>query len=70
MVSNSQRSSSSGYYWLHTLTGIVAFVVSYALHKSIWWGVLHWFFGVWYVLYAIIAYNSQIGPAVKALFGF
>ena len=68
-MSNSQSSSSSGYYWLHILTGIVAFVVSYALHKSVLWAILHWMFGLWYVLYAVIAYNSQILPAVKALFG-
>ena len=46
-----------------------AFLISFALHKSILWALLHAFFGLFYIIYAIITYGSQIDPAVRALFG-
>ena len=46
-----------------------AFLISFALHKSILWALLHALFGLFYIIYAIIMYGSQIDPAIRALFG-
>lgn len=50
------------------LGGLFAAVLSAALNHSFWWGVLHFFFGWFYVLYALIARSHEIFPAIKQMF--
>lgn len=60
------RSSGGG---LTFIFAIIAAVLSAALNHSFWWGVLHFFLSWIYVLYVLIARSSEIGPALKAMFG-
>jgi len=48
---------------------VVAVIISVALNHSFWWGLLHFFCGWLYVLYAVLARGREIVPAVKAMFG-
>lgn len=49
--------------------GIIAAVLSSALNHSFWWGLLHFFLGWIYVLYAVLVHSDKLGPALKAMFG-
>ena len=48
---------------------LIAVVISAALNHSFWWGVLHFLLGWIYVIYALLVYNKEIFPALKAFFG-
>lgn len=48
---------------------ILAAVISAALNHSFWWGLLHFFCGWLYVLYALLARSNEIVPALKIMFG-
>lgn len=48
---------------------IPAAIISAALNHSFWWGLLHFFCGWFYVLYAVLARGREIIPALKAMFG-
>jgi hypothetical protein len=52
-----------------TIGIIAAFVISYALHKSVLWAIFHLLLSWVYVLYAIVVYNTEIIPAIQKLFG-
>lgn len=48
---------------------ILAAILSAALNHSFWWGVLHFFFGWLYVVYAVIFRTKEIWPALSKMFG-
>lgn len=52
-----------------TIGCVVAAVVSAALNHSFWWGLLHFFCGWLYILYAAVVRSQEIVPALKLMFG-
>lgn len=63
----SDNSSSSGGSCIG-LGSIIAVILSAALNHSFWWGLLHFFFGWGYVLYAVLFRTKEILPALRAMF--
>ena len=47
---------------------VVAMVLSVALNHSFWWGLLHFFLGWFYVIYAVLFRTKEIAPALKSMF--
>lgn len=47
---------------------IAAAIISAALNHSFWWGVLHFFLGWAYILYAAFYRTKEILPALKDMF--
>lgn len=50
------------------LGSIVALVLSVALNSSFWWAILHFFFGWFYVAYAVLFRTKEIWPAIQRMF--
>ncbi len=50
------------------LGSVCSVILSAALNHSFWWGVLHFFCGWFYVLYAALFRTKEIVPALKAMF--
>lgn len=46
--------------------GAVAAIMSWTVNKSIGWSVVHFFCGLFYVLYAACAHNEELTEALKA----
>lgn len=61
--------TTTSYSYTFVPFGLIASVISYALNHSVGWAILHWIFGCFYILYAIITRGKDIIPAVKALLG-
>ncbi len=51
------------------LWSIPACIISYALNRSFWWALLHFFCGGFYIIYVVFARGREIGPALKWMFG-
>lgn len=66
-MSDCNCKSNTNYYSLIPF-GFIAAVVSYALNHSFWWAVLHWFFGSFYLIYAVCERGKEILPALSKLF--
>jgi hypothetical protein len=47
--------------------GIAAAAMSWVVNKSIGWAVVHFFCGVFYVLYASCAHTEEINAAIEAV---
>jgi hypothetical protein len=47
--------------------GVVAAAMSWVVNKSIIWATVHFFCGVFYVLYASCAHTEQIEAAIEAV---
>lgn len=52
-----------------SLGSVVAVVLSVALNHSFWWAVLHFIFGWFYVIYALLVRSAEILPALRRMFG-
>jgi hypothetical protein len=48
---------------------ILAAILSAALNHSLWWGILHFFLGWFYIIYAVIFRTKEIWPALSKMFG-
>lgn len=59
---------SAAKYYTPFPVSTVAAVLSAALNHSFWWGLLHFFLGGIYVLYALLCRSKEIVPALKAMF--
>lgn len=68
-MSNDNSSSNSGCGCSFGIGSVVAVVLSAALNHSFWWGVLHFFLGWIYVIYALLCRSAEILPALKQMFG-
>lgn len=64
MASESNNTRSAGI----SVGAIIAAVLSAALNHSFWWGLLHFFCGWFYVLYALCARSREILPALRTMF--
>lgn len=53
---------------LGTVGMIGAAVISASLNHSFWWGLLHFFLGWIYILYALLCRSHEILPALKLMF--
>tara|TARA_R110002167_G_scaffold232755_2_gene437954 strand:- start:905 stop:1111 length:207 start_codon:yes stop_codon:yes gene_type:complete len=53
----------SNFTFLGSLFTIAAILVSWFINNSIFWAIVHGFFGLWYILYAIITgdLNNGVG---------
>jgi len=38
--------------------GFVAFILSWVINHSIWWGIFHFFCSCYYIIYWILKYSS------------
>jgi hypothetical protein len=47
-----------------TIMAVVAAAMSWVVNKSIGWAVVHFFCGVFYVLYASCAHTEEINEAI------
>ena len=64
-MSDSNNSSSGGCIGIGSACAVI---LSVALNHSFWWAVLHFIFGWFYVLYAVLFQTKQIVPALKQMF--
>lgn len=61
--------SGNGATGVSVIGSVTSAILSAALNHSFWWGVLHFIFGWFYVIYAVICRGPEIVPALKAMFG-
>ena len=48
---------------------IFAVILSWALNHSIGWAILHFLFGWFYIIYALLVRSVEILPALRRMFG-
>lgn len=51
-----------------TVGSVVAVIISAALNHSFGWGLLHFFCGWFYVIYAVLCRSHEIMPALRSMF--
>lgn len=66
-MSDENSSSNSGS--CIGLGSVCSVVISAALNHSFGWGLLHFFFGWAYVIYAALFRTKEIVPALRHMFG-
>ncbi len=64
----SKNNSGSGCGGTIGLGSVIAVILSAALNHSFWWGLLHFFLGWIYVIYAVLVRTKEILPALQNMF--
>lgn len=57
-------------HWLLSMGGFFGATMSVLINQSFWWGVLHFFFGWYYVLYAFTVRHESAVAGIRRLLDF